>query len=76
MLKNARKKQKITQKELAEMTKISQSYISKLEMNKFVHSPTIAYIIDLAQGLHLNVYDLAKYFIDKELEYRKDGNHE
>lgn len=68
MIKTTRKRQNITQKQLAERVGLSQSYLSKLENSRKVfHSPTITQIIKLSNALKINVYMLAKWFIDKEL---------
>lgn len=72
MIKTARKRQNLTQKILAKKTGLSQGYISKLEnKNKVFHSPTITQIISISSALDINVYILAEWFIDKELEENK-----
>lgn len=68
MLKQARLKKNISQFELSKLTNVSQSYISKLEKNETVISPTISKIIALASALDLDPVELAKYFIEKELK--------
>lgn len=72
MLKILRKYNKLTQKELAELTGISQSYISKLESNKFYHSPTVTQVIALSKVLKIDPIVLAQYFIDKEINANLD----
>ncbi|TGA61444.1 XRE family transcriptional regulator [Clostridioides difficile] len=67
MLKISRTNKKITQSQLSKMTNISQSYISKLEREYFYHSPTITLIIELTKVLEVDVLELTKYFIEKEL---------
>ncbi|MCF8913301.1 helix-turn-helix domain-containing protein [Clostridioides difficile] len=49
------------------MTNISQSYISKLERECFCHSPTVSLIIELTKALEVDVLELTKYFIEKEI---------
>lgn len=72
MIKTSRKRQKLTQKSLAKKTGLSQGYISKLENKSTVfHSPTITQIISISSALNIDVYKLAKWFIDKELEENK-----
>lgn len=71
MLKKARKNKNLTQMQLSEITGISQSHISKLEQNKFIHSPTIRQVIALSQALDIDPLKLAEYFIKKEI-YSKD----
>ncbi|MBH7858735.1 helix-turn-helix transcriptional regulator, partial [Clostridioides difficile] len=51
LLKYHRKKKKLTQRRLSELTGISQSYISRMENKKFKHSPTLTQIILLADIL-------------------------
>ena len=52
MIKTSRKRQKITQSDLARKTGLSQGYISKLENpNKVFHSPTITQIIQIQRQL-------------------------
>ncbi|MDC2936213.1 helix-turn-helix transcriptional regulator [Clostridioides difficile] len=57
----------MTQRQLSKMTNISQSYISKLERECFYHSPTIKLIIELTKALEVDVLELTKYFIEKEI---------
>ena len=73
MIKTSRKRQKITQSDLARKTGLSQGYISKLENpNKVFHSPTVTQIISLSSALNVDVYILSKWFIDKELGENKN----
>ncbi|EGT3735108.1 XRE family transcriptional regulator [Clostridioides difficile] len=67
MLKISRTNKKITQSQLSKMTNISQSYISKLERECFCHSPTVSLIIELTKALEVDVLELTKYFIEKEI---------
>ncbi|EOE7246013.1 TPA: helix-turn-helix transcriptional regulator [Clostridioides difficile] len=63
----SRTNKRITQRQLSKMTNISQSYISKLERECFYHSPTIKLIIELTKALEVDVLELTKYFIEKEI---------
>ncbi|ENY8560323.1 TPA: helix-turn-helix transcriptional regulator [Clostridioides difficile] len=67
ILKISRTNKRITQRQLSKMTNISQSYISKLERECFYHSPTIKLIIELTKALEVDVLELTKYFIEKEI---------
>lgn len=60
MLKNARKKLGISQKELAKKLKVNQSYISKIENYKTMHIP-LCLIIEISKELKLDPIDV---FID------------
>ena len=73
MIKTSRKRQNLTQRDLARKTGLSQGYISKLEnLNKVFHSPTITQIIQISSALKVDVYILSKWFIDKELGESKN----
>lgn len=64
MLKSARLKRGLTQKELSRLTGISQSYISKLERENYnFHSPTLKQIVRLAKELNLCPVTLSKWFL-------------
>ena len=67
MIKTSRKRQRITQKQLAQRCKLTQSYISKLEGTSETSNPTIKQIVIIANVLKLNAYELSYWFIDKEL---------
>ena len=67
MIRNRRKKLRITQKQLAEIVGVSQAYISKLENNYIFTNITLLEIIKLSKALNLDVVELAKYFIDKSI---------
>ncbi|RDY22845.1 XRE family transcriptional regulator [Romboutsia maritimum] len=70
MIKTSRKRHNLTQKELAKMAGLSQGYLSKLENSRTVfHSPTITQVILLSDALKVDVYELAKWFIDKEINH-------
>ncbi|CZR82002.1 TPA: helix-turn-helix transcriptional regulator [Clostridioides difficile] len=71
MLKQARKNKNLTQKQLSKIANISQSYISRLEQDIFINSPTIRQIISLSKALDISAYKLSNYFIDKENAYNK-----
>lgn len=70
MIKKLRKREKLTQKELAQKCNITQSYLSQLE-NKF-YNPTVRQIICLATELKINVIHLSSWFIIKELEQQAE----
>lgn len=68
MIKSARKRQNLTQKELALRCNMSQGYLSKLERK--IHSNVrIEHIIAIAKALSINHFDLAKWFINNHLEF-------
>ncbi|MCC0641603.1 MULTISPECIES: helix-turn-helix domain-containing protein [unclassified Clostridioides] len=71
MLKQARKDKNLTQKQLSKIANISQSYISRLEQDIFINSPTIQQIISLSKALDISAYKLSNYFIDKENAYNE-----
>ncbi|HBG2785058.1 helix-turn-helix transcriptional regulator [Clostridioides difficile] len=71
MLKQARKDKNLTQKQLSKIANISQSYISRLEQDIFINSPTIRQIISLSKALDISAYKLSNYFIDKENVYNE-----
>ncbi|HGS9757348.1 helix-turn-helix domain-containing protein [Clostridioides difficile] len=68
VLKSNRKSKKLTQNQLSKLANISQSYISDLEKEYFVHSPTVKQIISLSKALSIEPRELAEYFIEKEIE--------
>lgn len=49
------------------MTNISQSYISKLERERFYRSPTVKLILELTKALEVDALELTRYFIEKEI---------
>lgn len=67
LIKTARKKHKLTQKELAERCNLSQSFLSELENKHNKKNVTIKQIVKLANILKINHHELACWFIDKEL---------
>lgn len=67
MIKEARKKQRLTQKELAIKCNLSQSFLSELESKNNKKNVTIKQIVKLANILKINHHELACWFIDKEL---------
>lgn len=67
MLKYCRNKNNLTQKQIARKSGLSQSYISKLEKNEVLHSPTVKQVISLAAALNISPYELCTWFINKEL---------
>lgn len=66
LLKYHRKKKKLTQRRLSELTGISQSYISRMENKKFKHSPTLTQIILLADILEIDQLILSEFFWKKK----------
>mgnify|MGYP003373222876 FL=1 len=69
MLKILRKQNGLTQSQLGKITGLSQSYISVLEKNYFVSSPTIRQVLILSDALGVDKVELFLYFAKKELEY-------
>ena len=64
MLKKARDNKHLTQRELARLTGINQSYISKLEQSPtYKHSPTLRQITKLAKELELCPICLTHWFL-------------
>ena len=76
LIKTTRKRQKMTQKELAKRCNLSQSFLSELEKRHKNKNVTIKQIIKIANGLNLNPRDLASWFIDKELNCIRGNAHE
>ena len=76
LIKTTRKRQKITQKELAKRCNLSQSFLSELENKNNKKNVTIKQVIKIADGLNLNPRDLASWFIDKELNCIRGNAHE
>ncbi|HBE8430550.1 DNA-binding transcriptional repressor PuuR [Clostridioides difficile] len=72
LLKYHRKKKKLTQSRLSELTGISQSYISRMENKKFKHSPTLTQIILLSDVLEIDQLILSEFFLEKEREHLKN----
>lgn len=69
MLRTLRKRKRLTQEQLAELSGLSQSYISDLEKKYFVSSPTITQVIALSNALNIDKVELFLYFAEKEIEY-------
>ena len=67
MIKEARKKQRLTQKELAIKCNLSQSFLSELENKHKKNNITIKQIINISDKLKISPYELSNWFIDKEL---------
>lgn len=77
MIKDARKKYDITQKQLAKCCNLSQSYISKLEKNENIsYNPTIKQIANLSKTLKIDAHELAAWFVDKELNDKVEYSNE
>ncbi|MBB6716253.1 helix-turn-helix domain-containing protein [Clostridium gasigenes] len=68
MLKEARRRLRLSQKELAELSDVSQAYISKLELQKETCNPKLNQVIVIAKNLELNPRDLIVWLMEKELE--------
>lgn len=64
-IKKVRKKLGLTQKELAEKCGFSQSYISQLESNLRVVSPTLQTVEVIAENLRICPYILMSYDCNK-----------
>ena len=67
MIKEARKKQRLTQKELAIKCNLSQSFLSELEIKHKKKNVTIKQIINISNKLKISPYELSDWLIDKEL---------
>ncbi len=67
MIKEARKKQRLTQKELAIKCNLSQSFLSELENKHKKKNVTIKQIINISNKLKISPYELSDWLIDKEL---------
>lgn len=67
MIKTARKKHKLTQKELAKRCNLSQSFLSELENKNNKKNVTIKQIINISNKLKISPYELSDWLIDKEL---------
>lgn len=72
MLKTLRKQRGLTQVQLGKLAGISQSYISDLEKEYFVSSPTIRQVISLSDVLDVDKVKLFLYFAEKEIEHNKN----
>lgn len=72
MLKTLRKQRGLTQVQLGKLAGISQSYISDLEKEYFVSSPTIRQVISLSDALNVDKVKLFLYFAEKEIEHNKN----
>ncbi|HBF5147615.1 TPA: helix-turn-helix transcriptional regulator [Clostridioides difficile] len=70
MLKELRKKRRLTQKDLSEKANLSRTYISELERGLYKNI-NIDVIIDLSLALEVNALILCKYFIEENLKRRK-----
>lgn len=57
-IKESRIKKNLSQKELADITGISQTYISKIEENK--RQPTLSKVIKLANALDMSIESLIR----------------
>ena len=75
-IREVRKKLRLTQKELAEKCGFSQSYISQLESNLRVVSPTLQTVEAIAEGLKICPYILISYDCNKCRVVKLKGNQE
>jgi transcriptional regulator with XRE-family HTH domain len=66
MLKKARLSKRLTQNDLYDKTGITQGYLSKMESEKFKHSPTVTQILALSKALNIDKVQLFIYFSEKE----------
>lgn len=66
-MKYLRRKEGISQDDLAVKSGISQSQIAKLEGKRYSHSPTIRTVVNLAKALKVCPYRLSEYFVAKEV---------
>lgn len=63
MLKNARKKLGLSQRELAKKLKVTQSYISKLENNR-IDNISVNLILDISKELKLCPIAVFVFFVN------------
>ncbi|EQF22321.1 helix-turn-helix family protein [Clostridioides difficile CD160] len=70
MLKELRKKRRLTQKDLSEKANLSRTYISELERGLYKNI-NIDVIIDLSLALEIDCLILCEYFIEENLKRRK-----
>ncbi|MDB0439845.1 hypothetical protein C4R89_09885 [Clostridioides difficile] len=70
MLKELRKKRRLTQKDLSEKANLSRTYISELERGLYKNI-NIDVIIDLSLALEIDYLILCKHFIKENLKRRK-----
>ncbi|HCQ5566779.1 TPA: helix-turn-helix transcriptional regulator [Clostridioides difficile] len=70
MLKELRKKRRLTQKDLSEKANLSRTYISELERGLYKNI-NIDVIIDLSLALEIDCLILCEYFIVENLKRRK-----
>ena len=66
-MKYLRRKEGISQDDLAAKSGISQSQIAKLESKIYSHSPTIRTLVRLSKALNICPYRLSEYFVSKEV---------
>ena len=83
MIKKARLRQGLTQKQLAKRCNLSQSYLSKLEKCKLdpchgssPYNISIRQVINIANALNIDPKELAAWFIDKELDSKVEFSTE
>lgn len=74
-MKYLRRKEGISQDDLAVKSGISQSQIAKLESKIYSHSPTIRTLVRLSKALNICPYRLAEYFVAKEVTGCQNCQH-
>lgn len=67
MIKEARKKYGITQRQLALMVNLERSYISKLENRDKSINPTVKQIVKISKSLKIDPFSLSNWFVAHEL---------
>ena len=72
IMKYIRQREKISQKDLARQSGVSQSQIAKLESKRYAHSPTISTVVSLSKALKVCPYGLLDYFVSKEVTGCRD----
>ena len=68
MIKEARRKLRMSQKELVELSGISQAYIRKIELQKITCNLKLNQVRVIAEKLELNPRDLLVWLMEKEIE--------
>lgn len=67
MIKTARKRHDLTQKELASRCNLSQSFLSQLENRTTSKNVTLKQMVKIATALKICPYKLSNWFVNKEL---------
>lgn len=66
LIKTARKRHGITQKELARKCNLSQSYLSKLESSNY-SNVTLGQIVTISRVLKISPFELSNWLIKRQL---------